>query len=123
MSDRSLARILIAVALLGYGLYVASLTLGMLLGRPSPLLLIAFALQTILALAAVFGIWRHQSWAATVVVLLGVSVAVTWLFEGFILGIVAYLYALFVAVFALVVAVIIAYFLTHEGEQRGHVSP
>jgi hypothetical protein len=111
MNDRSTALLLIAVVLAGYGLYIAAYVPGMLLGQPVPLLLIGFVLQAVCALAAAFGVWRHQSWAAAVVVLLGVCIAATWLIEAFVLGIVAYLHALLVAVFAILVALIIAAYL------------
>ena len=66
------------------------------------------------AFAAAFGVWRAQRWAAGAVVLLGVAIAGTWLFEGFILGIVAYLYALLVAVIALVVTLVIAAYVNRQ---------
>ena len=100
MNDRSTTLLLIAIALAGYGLYVAGYVPGMLLGRPGPLLVIGFILQVVCALAAAVGVWRGRPWAAGAVVLLGVCIAATWLVEGFVLGIVAYLYALLVAVLA-----------------------
>ena len=72
------------------------------------------------ALAAAVGVWCGQRWAASVVVLLGVSLAATWLIEGFVLGIVAYLHALLVAVLAIVVALIIAAYVHRQhGAQIG----
>ena len=114
MKDRSTALLLIAVGLAGYGVYIAGYVLAMLLGQPVPLLLIGFVLQAVCALAAAFGVWRGQPWAAGAVVLLGVSIAATWLVEGFVLGIVAYLHALLVAVLAIVVACIIAAYVNRE---------
>lgn len=118
MNDRSTGLSLIAVALAGYGVYIASYVIAMLLGRPVPLLLIGFVLQAVCALAAAFGVWRGQSWAAAMVVLLGVSIAATWLMEAFILGIVAYLHALLVAVLAIVVALIIAAYVNRQPGPR-----
>ena len=118
MNDRSTALLLIAVALAGYGLYIAAYVPAMLLGRPVPVLLIGFVLQVLCALAAALGVWRAQPWAAGMVVLLGVSVAATWLVEGFVLGIVAYLHALLVAVFAIAVAVVIAAYVNRRRGQR-----
>jgi hypothetical protein len=118
MNDRPTALLLIAVALAGYGLYVASYVPAMLVGQPVPLLLIGFVLQAVCALAAALGVWRGQSWAAGVVVLLGACVAATWLVEGFVLGIVAYLYALLVAVLAIVVALIIAAYVNRRHGPR-----
>ena len=66
---------------------------------------------------------RGQPWAAGVVVLLGVSIAATWLVEGFVLGIVAYLHALLVAVLAIVVALVIAAYVkngSNKSDWRAH---
>lgn len=117
MKDRSTALLLIAIALVGYGLYIGGYVLGMLFGTSVPLLLIGFILQAVCALAAAIGVWRNQSWAASVILLLGASIAVTWLIEGFVLGIVAYLHALLVTVLAIVVASFLAAYLN-----RGHAS-
>ena len=114
MNDRSTALLLIAVGLAGYGVYIAGYALAMLLGHPVPLLLIGFVLQAVCALAAAVGVWRGLSWAGGMVVLLGVSIAATWLVEGFVLGIVAYLHALLVAVLAIVVALIIAAYVNRQ---------
>jgi len=119
MSDRSTSSLLIAVALAGYGAFIASYVPAMLLGHSVPLLLICFVLQAVCALAAAVGVWRGEKWAAGAVVLLGVSVAATWLIEGFVLGLVAYLHALLVAVLAIVVASIVA---AHLNRQRQHRS-
>ena len=108
MTDRSSALLLIAVLLAAYGVYIAAYVPAMLIGRPGPLLLIGFVLQAVCALAAAVGVWRGQPWAPGVVLLLGATIAATWLIEAFVLGIVAYLHALLVAVLAVVVAVIIA---------------
>jgi len=118
MNDRSTALLLIAVVLAVYGLYIAGYVPAMLLGQPVPLLLIGFVLQAVCALAAAVGVWRGQSWAAGVVVLLGVSIAATWLIEAFVLGIVAYLYALLIAVLAVVVALIIAAYVRRQPGPR-----
>jgi hypothetical protein len=112
--DRSTTLLLIAIVLGVYGVYVASHVPAMLVG-PVPALLIFFVLQTVCALAAAIGVWRDQRWAAGLVVLLGLSIAGTWLFEAFILGIVAYLRALLVAVAALILAWIIAAYINRQG--------
>jgi hypothetical protein len=118
MNDRSTALLLIAVALAGYGVYIAGYVPAMLLSPPVPLLLIGFVLQAVCALAAAFGVWRGQPWAAGVVVLLGVIIAATWLIEAFVFGIVAWLHALLVAVLAIVVALIIAAYLNRQHGRR-----
>lgn len=116
--DRSTALLLIAVALAGYGVYIARYVLAMLLGQPAPLLLIGFFLQAVCAIAAAVGVWRGQRWAAGAVVLLGVIIAATWLVEGFVLGLVAYLQALLVAALAIVVALIVAAYVTRRHGPR-----
>ena len=113
--NRSTALLLIAVALAGYGVYVVSYVPAMLVGPAVPALLIGFVLQAVCALAAAFGVWRGRPWATAALVLLGLSIAGTWLFEAFVLGIVAYLRALLVAVIALVTTLGIAVYL---GRQR-----
>ena len=118
MNNRSTALLLIAGALAAYGLYIAAHVPAMLVGEPVPLLLIGFVLQAACALAGAVGVWRNQPWAASVVVALGVITAATWLIEGFVLGIVAYLYALFVAVVSIVVTLLIAqYVRRHHGSR------
>jgi hypothetical protein len=109
--NRSTQRLLIAVALAGYGIYAASYVPAMLVGTSVPALLIGFVLQAACALAAALGVWRGDRWAAGAVILLGVSVAATWLYEGFILGIVAYLRAVANAAIALLVTFLIAAYI------------
>ncbi len=122
MNDRSTALLLIAVALAGYGVYIAAYVPAMLLGQPMPLLLIGFVLQAACALAAAVCVWHRQPWAAGMVVLLGVSIAATWLVEAFVLGIVAYLHAILVAVLAIVVAWIVAAYVNRQHEEKERVS-
>jgi hypothetical protein len=105
----------IAIALAAFGVYAASLVLPMLGGSSSLVLLIGFLLQAVLGLAAAFGVWRGAGWAPGAIVLLGVSVAGTWLCEAFILGIVAYLYALLAAALALIIAILLAMTVSRQG--------
>jgi len=112
--NRQTTLLVIAVALAGYGVYAASFVPAMLVGPSVPALLLGFVLQAVCAFAAALGVWRGQRWAAGAVVLLGVTIAGTWLFEGFILGIVAYLYALLVAVIALIVTLVIAAYVSRR---------
>ena len=114
MNNRSTALILIALALAGYGLYMGSYVLGMLVGQPPVLLLICFVLQVVCAFAAAIGVWRCHSWASGAVVALGLAVAVTSLVEAFVLGIVAYLHALLIAVAAIVIVLIIAAYVNRR---------
>jgi len=111
---RSTPLLLIAVALAGYGVYAASFVPGMLVGLAVPALLVGFVLQAVCALAAAFGVWRGRPWATGALVLLGLSIAGTWLFEAFILGIVAYVRAVLVAVIALVTTLVIAVYVNRQ---------
>ena len=80
----------------------------MLVGPPVPLLLIGFLLQAVFGILAGLGVWRGAHSAPLVVLLLGASIAATALVEGFVLWIVAYLYALLEAVAAIVMSLLIA---------------
>jgi hypothetical protein len=113
--NRSTSLLLIAVALAGYGVYAASCALALGVASPMPGLLVGFVLQAVCAFAAAFGTWRGGRWAIAAVLLLGVIVAGTWLFEAFILGLVAYLHALLVAAIALLVTLVIAGYLSRQG--------
>jgi len=117
--NRSTTRLLIAIAMAIYGFYAASYLPAMLVGPFVPGLFVGFVLQAVCALAAAIGVWRGTRWAAGPVVLLGASIAGTWLFEGFVLGIVAYLRALAVAVIALVIALMLAAYVKRQGLTRG----
>ena len=113
--------LLIAVALVGYGLYRALFIPAMLVGPQVPLLLLGFLLQVMFGIVAGVGVWRGARWAAVAVVLLGASIAATALIEGFILGIVANLSALLEALVALVVTFLLGAYVNAElGESRSH---
>ena len=101
-------RLLIAISLLVYGLYHAIYAVTMLPGPASPVLLLAFAVQAVLAILAAAGVWQQRRWVGAVVLLLGVSIAATALIEAFVLGILAWLYALLIAVAAIVIALLLA---------------
>lgn len=118
MNDRATVLLLIALGLAGYGVYTAAYVPAMLIGHPVPLLLIGFVLQAVFALAAAVGVWRGWPWASAAVLLLGVSIAATWLIEAFVLGIVAYLHALLIAILAIVVALLIAAYVRREHGAR-----
>ena len=112
--NRSTLLLVIAVGLAAYSLYAASFVPAMLVAPVAPVLLAGFLLQAVCALAAAIGVWRRLRWAALAVVLLGASIAATWLVEAFVLGIVAYLRALAVAVVAIVSTLIIAAYLNRR---------
>ena len=66
-------RLLIAIALGGYGLYRALYFPAMLVGSPIPPLLVGFLLQAVFGILAGIGIWRVARSAPLVVVLVGAS--------------------------------------------------
>ena len=106
--DRATALLLIALTLAAYGVYRASFVFALLVAPGSLVLLVAFALEMVLAIAAAVGVWRRQPWAPTALVLLGAAIAATALLEGFVLGVIGWLYALLIALAAVVVALLIA---------------
>lgn len=113
--ERHTALLLIAIALAAYGVYHALYAVAMLAGPGSPLMLLAFALQAVLAILAAIGVWRQQRWAAASLLLLGASIAATALVEAFVLGIIAWLYALLIAVAAIVIALLLSAYVNRSG--------
>jgi hypothetical protein len=98
--ERSAALPLLALILAGYGVYTALYIPGMLVGPPTPLLLMCFIAQALFAVVAAVGMWTDQRWAAAPILLLGASIAATQLIE-ILLGIVPMLRAVLIAVLAI----------------------
>jgi hypothetical protein len=113
--ERHTALLLIAIALAAYGVYHALYAVAMLAGPGSLLMLLAFALQAVLAILAAVGVWRQQRWAAAALLLLGASIAATALVEAFVLGIIAWLYALLIAIAAIVIALLLGAYVNRSG--------
>jgi len=113
--ERHTSLLLIAIALAAYGVYHAIYAIAMLPGPASPLLLLAFALQAVLAMLAAVGVWRQQRWAAAALFLLGASIAATALVEAFVLGIIAWLYALLIAIAAIVITLLLGAYVNRSG--------
>ncbi len=113
--ERHTALLLIAIALAAYGVYHALYAVAMLVGPESPLMLLAFALQAVLAILAAVGVWRQRRWAAASLLLLGASIAATALVEAFVLGIIAWLYALLIAIAAIVIALLLSAYVNRSG--------
>ena len=109
--ERRTASMLIALALAVYGGYRLLYAITMLPVPASPLMLIAFGVQAVLAILAAIGVWRQQRWAAVALLLLGASIAMTALAEAFVLGIIAWLYAILIAIAAIVVALLLGAYL------------
>jgi hypothetical protein len=98
----------IAGALASYGIWQALYAITMLPDPASPLLWLGIALQAVLAILAAIGVWRQQRWAGATVLLLGATVAATVLVEAFVLGILAWLYALLLAIAAIAIAFVLS---------------
>jgi hypothetical protein len=113
--ERRTALLLIAVGLAAYGVYHAFYAIAMLPVPASLLLLFGFALQAALAIVAAVGVWREQRLAATALLLLGASIAATALIEAFVLGIIAWLYALLIAIAAIAIALLLAAYVSRSG--------
>jgi hypothetical protein len=69
--NRSTALLLIAIALVGYGIYRALYLPGMLVDPQVPLLVVVFSLQALFGIAAGVAVWRRASWAPRARGLLG----------------------------------------------------
>ena len=118
--DRSTTRVALSIALAGFGGCRALYIPALIAGPSAPLLLIGFALQAALGIAAGVGVWRGAPWAPRIIVLLGASVAATALVEGFVLEILAALRALLEAVSAIVIGLVVA---AYVGDRPGAASP
>jgi hypothetical protein len=103
----STGRLILAVVLLGYGLYRALYVPGLIVASDA-LLLVLFVLQAVSGIVAGVGVARRAAWAPVAIVVLGVSVAATAFIEGFVLGIAPWLFALLRAVLAVVLALVAA---------------
>ena len=107
MSSRAVDFI-ITVVLAAYGVYVVSF-MPALLVVPAPILLIlGRAIEAGLAFVGAYEVWTHRAGAGPTVLALGVVIAIMWLVEAFVYGIVAYLPAIGAAVFAAVAALVAA---------------
>lgn len=104
--NRSTALLLIAIALVGFGIYRALYLPGMLVAPQVPLLVIVFLLQAVFAIAAGVGVWLRASWAPLAIGLLGASVVATSMVEVF-LGVIAVLRAVLDAGLAVVISVLL----------------
>lgn len=104
-------RIIIAVCLAAYGIYAATFAITAAAPPIVATLLVAWIVKAALAIVAAAAVWQRLAWDAVAVIALGAVIAAVWLFQGFVLGIVGYLYAIFAAVIAVAVALAIAAYL------------
>jgi len=105
--ERNTGLLLIAIALAAFGGYRALHAIAMLPAPGSVLLFLLFALQAVLAILCAVCVWRRRSEAGMAALLLGASIAATALIEAFVLGILAWLYALLIAIAAIVIALLL----------------
>jgi len=98
---------LIAVLLAAFGLWTGLNGAVLLMTGGTPLLMLLFIAQGVVALVAAYGVARAAGWAPGLLLVLGGLVAVTVLIEAFVLGILPWLYAVLIAVVAIVVAVVV----------------
>jgi hypothetical protein len=110
------ALLLIAIALVGLGIYRALYLPGMLVAPQVPLLLVVFSLQAVFGIAAGVAVWRRASWAPLAIGLLGASIVATALVEVF-LGVIAALRAVLDAGLAVLVSVLLIAFVRNRGER------
>jgi hypothetical protein len=108
----------IAVVLIGYGLYTALYVPAMLVGLPVPLLLAGFIAEAVFAIGAGVGVLARQRWAGAAVLLLAASIAFTAACEGFVLGIEPYLRALLVGVLAILIGLALAAYVNRPSGGR-----
>ena len=113
--NRSTALLLIAIALVGFGIYRALYLPGMLVATQVPLLLVAFLLQAVFAIAAGVAVWRRASWAPLAIGLLGASIVATALIEV-LLGIIAALRALLDAGLAVLLSILLIAFVRNRDD-------
>ena len=112
--NRNTATTVVAIALLGYGLYIGSYVPPLFVGNPPMSILFGFLVQMVAALAGAAGVWWRQPWAALAIVILGAAIAATALVEGFVLGLVGYNHALAVAILALVITIALAVYVSRR---------
>lgn len=106
--DRATTLKLIAVGVAAYGVNLALWLAALLLGGSAPLIVGCVLLQTVTALPAAVGLWRHARWAPAAIVALGGAIVVTQLIEGPVLGLIPTDRAVFVGAASLIAAIVIA---------------
>lgn len=111
--NRSTALLLIAIALVGFGIYRALYLPGMLVAPQVPLLPVVFFLQALFGIAAGIAVWTRASWAPLAIGLLGASIVATALIEVFI-GVIAALRALIDAGLAVLLGILLISFVRNR---------
>jgi hypothetical protein len=116
--NRNAVTTVIVVALVVYGLYIASYVLPMLVGSPPVAILALFVVQTVAAIAGAVGVWQHRAWAAAALIILGAAIAVTEIIEGFVMGLISYNHALAVALLGLGLTIVAALYVSRTFDSR-----
>jgi peptidoglycan/LPS O-acetylase OafA/YrhL len=113
----------LSVVLAVYGLYAASYIPGLLIGIATPILLLGRVVEALLAFAAAFAVWTRRGSAPVLVIGVALAIAAMWLTEGFVLGIVAYLYALGAAILVAILGLACASYLRRVQRSDARSSP
>lgn len=108
--ERRTVLLLLSIALAGHGAHRALTSIAMLPAPASLLMLLAFALEAVLAILAAVGVWRGRDWAAAAVLGLGLSISLTALIEV-VLGLLGWLIALLIVIAAILVALLLGAWL------------
>jgi len=109
--NRNALTTLVVIALVVYGVYIASYLPPLFIGHPPASVLAGFLIQAVAALVGAVGVWTHRSWAPAAIVVLGAAIAATEIIEGFVLGLISYNHAVAVAVLGLVVTILTAMYV------------
>ena len=115
--NRSTTLLLIAIALVCFGIYRALYLPGMLVDPQVPLLVVVFFLQALFGIAAGVAVWRRASWAPLAIGLLGASIVATALIEVFV-GVIAALRALVDTGLAILLSILLIRFVGNRGDAR-----
>lgn len=100
--------ILISILLAAFGVWTGLHGALLLIAGGTPLLMLLFLAEGVLALAAAWGVARAAAWAPALLLALGALFAADRLLQAFVLGIRPWLFALLSAVVALLAAVVAA---------------
>ncbi len=116
--DRPLWQFFLALFLVFFAIQRGQLGAMIFLSEASPALVVAYGLQTALALATALGIWLGWLGAVGLVVALGSSVAATVLFEAFHLAVRPLLSATSQLIVVAIVTAALSFLLRHEFNEQ-----
>jgi hypothetical protein len=116
--DRPLWQFFLALFLVFFAIQRAQLGAMIFLSEASPALVVAYGLQTALALATALGIWLGWSGVVGLVVVLGLAVAATVVFEAFHLAVRSPLPAISQLLVVAIVTAALSLLLRHEFREQ-----